>query len=339
MLGIKAWPSKEPWQQEGKTMPNEIPLRKLVIIGSGPAGCTAAIYASRAGMQPLVFAGGPSMSDAQRVPGGQLTTTTEVENFPGFPEGVQGPELMQRMQKQAERLGAQWLLENVQKVDFSKRPFLVEGEGTRVLAKTLIIATGASAKWLGAKGEDTYRNKGVSACATCDGFFFKGQEVAVIGGGDTAMEEASFLTNFCASVTLIHRREAFRASLAMQQRVQRNPKIKTILGVVVEEILGNGKEVKGLLLKNPKTGEKTTLPISGVFIAIGHTPVTELVEGALDKQENGYLKLKPGSTHTNLEGVFACGDVADARYRQAVTAAGTGCMAALDAERYLMELG
>jgi thioredoxin reductase (NADPH) len=290
-------------------------------------------------MQPLVFAGGPSLSDAQRVPGGQLTTTTEVENFPGFPEGVQGPELMQRMQKQAERLGAQWLLENAQKIDFSKKPFLVEGESMRVLAETLIVATGASAKWLGAKGEDTYKNKGVSACATCDGFFFKGQEVAVIGGGDTAMEEASFLTNFCASVTLVHRREVFRASLAMQQRVQRNPKIKTVLGVVVEEILGDGKEVKGLLLKNPKTGEKTMLPVSGVFIAIGHTPVTELVDGVLDKQENGYLKLKPGSTHTNLEGVFACGDVADARYRQAVTAAATGCMAALDAERYLMELG
>ena len=320
-------------------MSKEIPLRKLVIIGSGPAGCTAAIYASRAGMQPLVFAGGPSLTDAQRVPGGQLTTTTEVENFPGFPEGIQGPELMQRMQKQAERLGAQWLLENVQKIDFSKKPFLLEGESTHVMAEAVIVATGASAKWLGAKGEDTYKNKGVSACATCDGFFFKGQEVAVIGGGDTALEEASFLTNFCASVTLVHRREEFRASKAMQERIRRNPKIKTALGVVVEEILGDGKEVKGLLLKNPKTGEKTTLPVRGVFIAIGHTPVTELVEGVLEKQENGYLKLKPGSTHTSVEGVFACGDVADARYRQAITAAATGCMAALDAERYLMERG
>jgi len=319
-------------------MSNEIPLRKLVIIGSGPAGCTAAIYAARAAMQPLVFAGGPSELDAQRVPGGQLTTTTEVENFPGFPEGIQGPELMQRMQQQAERLGAQWLLENVQRIDFSKRPFLVEGENTRVLAKSLIVATGATAKWLGAKGEDTYKNKGVSACATCDGFFFKGKEVAVVGGGDTAMEEAAFLTNFCTLVTLVHRREEFRASKAMQQRIRKNPKIKLALGVVVEEILGDGKEVKGLLLKNPKTGEKTTLPVSGVFMAIGHTPVTELVEGVLEKQENGYLKLKPGSTHTNLEGVFACGDVADARYRQAITAAATGCMAALDAERYLMEL-
>jgi len=320
-------------------MSHEIPLRKLVIVGSGPAGCTAAIYASRAGMQPLVFAGGPSALDAQRVPGGQLTTTTEVENFPGFPEGIQGPELMQRMQAQAERLGAQWLLENVQKIDFSKKPFLVEGESTRTWAQAVILATGASAKWLGVKGEDTYRNKGVSACATCDGFFFKGREVAVIGGGDTAMEEASFLTNFCASVTLVHRREEFRASKAMQERVQRNPKIKTVLGAVVEEILGDGKEVKGLLLKTPKTGEETVLPVSGVFIAIGHTPVTELAEGVLDKQENGYLKVKPGSTHTNVEGVFACGDVADARYRQAITAAATGCMAALDAERYLMELG
>jgi thioredoxin reductase (NADPH) len=215
---------------------------------------------------------------------------------------------------------------------------MVEGESTRVLAKALIIATGASAKWLGAKGEDAYRNKGVSACATCDGFFFKGQEVAVIGGGDTAMEEASFLTNFCSSVTLVHRREEFRASKAMQQRIRKNPKIKMALGVVVEEILGDGKEVKGLLLKNPKTGEKTTLPVSGVFVAIGHTPVVELVEGVLEKQESGYLKTRPGSTHTSLEGVFACGDVADARYRQAITAAGTGCMAALDAERYLMEL-
>jgi len=320
-------------------MTQEIPLRKLVIIGSGPAGCTAAIYASRAAMQPVVFAGGPSLTDAQRVPGGQLTTTTEVENFPGFPEGIQGPELMQRMQAQAERLGAQWLLENVQNIDFSKRPFLVEGENTRVLAKALIIATGACAKWLGVKGEDTYRNKGVSACATCDGFFFKGREVAVIGGGDTAMEEACFLTNFCARVTLVHRREEFRASKAMQERLHRNPKIKTVLGAVVEEILGDGKEVKGLLLKNLKTGEETILPVSGVFMAIGHTPVTELAEGVLEKQENGYLKVKPGSTHTNVEGVFACGDVADARYRQAVTAAATGCMAALDAERYLMELG
>jgi len=320
-------------------MSNEIPLRKLVIIGSGPAGCTAAIYASRAGMQPLVFAGGPSETDAQRVPGGQLTTTTEVENFPGFPEGIQGPELMQRMQAQAERLGAQWLLENVLKIDYSKKPFFVEGEHTRVLAEAVILATGASAKWLGAKGEDTYKNKGVSACATCDGFFFKGREVAVIGGGDTALEEASFLTNFCSCVTLVHRREEFRASKAMQERIRKNPKIKTALGVVVEEILGDGKEVKGLLLKNPKTGEEKILPVSGVFIAIGHTPVTELAEGVLDKQENGYLKLKPGSTHTNVEGVFACGDVADARYRQAITAAATGCMAALDAERYLMGLG
>ncbi|MCL2626314.1 MAG: thioredoxin-disulfide reductase [Cystobacterineae bacterium] len=320
-------------------MSKEIPLRKLVVIGSGPAGCTAAIYAARAAMQPLVFAGGPSLSDAQRVPGGQLTTTTEVENFPGFPDGIMGPELMQRMQQQAERLGAQVLLENVQRVDFSKRPFLLEGEKTSVLAQALIIGTGASAKWLGVKGEDTYRNRGVSACATCDGFFFRGQEVAVVGGGDTAMEEALFLSNMCTSVTLVHRREEFRASQAMQQRVHNNPKIKMALGVVIEEILGNGKEATGLLLKNLKTGVLTTLPVNGIFIAIGHSPVTELVEGVLDKQENGYLKVKPGSTHTSLEGVFACGDVADARYRQAITAAASGCMAALDAERYLMELG
>ncbi|MCL2012837.1 MAG: thioredoxin-disulfide reductase [Cystobacterineae bacterium] len=319
-------------------MPHEMPLQKVVIIGSGPAGCTAAIYAARAAMQPLVFAGGPSLSDAQRVPGGQLTTTTEVENFPGFPEGVEGPELMQRMHQQAKRLGAQWLLENVQKIDFSKKPFLIEGESTRVLAQTIIIATGACAKWLGAKGEDTYRNKGVSACATCDGFFFKGKEVAVVGGGDTAMEEALFLANLCSRVTVVHRREAFRASQAMQQRVRKNPKIKMALGVVVEEILGNGQEATGLLLKNLETGVQSTLPVQGVFMAIGHSPVTELVEGVLQKQENGYLKLKPGSTHTSLEGVFACGDVADARYRQAITAAATGCMAALDAERYLMEL-
>ncbi len=312
-------------------------VHKVTIIGSGPAGYTAAIYAARANLKPVMFAGGPADSDPARVPGGQLMITNDVENYPGFPESVTGPDLMERFKGQAERFGTVVHMENVVKVDFSKRPFHLIGENHETHSQTVIIATGASAKWLGVKGEDTFKNKGVSACATCDGFFYKEQDVLVVGGGDTAMEEATYLTKMCRSVTVIHRRETLRASAIMQERAMRNPKIKFLWNSAIEEIVGDAKGVTGARVKNFKTHETNLVTATGVFVAIGHVPTTELFKGLIQMHDNGYLKVKAGSTATNIEGVFACGDVADSYYRQAVTAAGTGCMAAIDAERWMTE--
>lgn len=313
--------------------------RKVVIIGSGPAGYTAAIYAARANLSPVVFAGGPSESDNRRVPGGQLMITTEVENFPGFAEGVSGPDLMEKFQKQAERFQATVHMENVVSIDLSRRPFHVKGESHEVLAQSLIIATGASAKWLNAKGETEYMNRGVSACATCDGFFFKGKDVIVVGGGDTAMEEATYLSKMCASVTVVHRRDSLRASKIMQERAQSNPKIRFVWDSGIEEIVGDAKGVKGVVVKNLKTNETKLLEAKGVFVAIGHQPTTELFKDRLKLKDNGYLWVEPGTARTSLEGVFAAGDVCDSTYRQAITAAGTGCMAAIEAERWMTEHG
>ncbi len=312
-------------------------LQKVTIIGSGPAGYTAAIYAARANLKPVMFAGGPAEADPARVPGGQLMITNDVENYPGFPEAVTGPDLMERFKGQAERFGTKVHLENVVKVDFSKRPFHIIGESQEVLSQTVIVATGAAAKWLNVKGEDMFKNKGVSACATCDGFFYKEQDVLVVGGGDTAMEEATYLAKMCRSVTVIHRRDTLRASAIMQDRAKKNPKIKFLWNSAIEEIVGDAKGVTGALVKNFTTNETHQVTATGVFVAIGHVPTTELFKGILDMHDNGYLQVKPGSTLTNIEGVFACGDVADHYYRQAVTAAGTGCMAAIDAERWMTE--
>jgi thioredoxin reductase (NADPH) len=313
--------------------------RKVVIIGSGPAGYTAAIYAARANLAPVVFAGGPSEHDARRVPGGQLMITTEVENYPGFPEGVTGPELMERFQKQAERFKSVVHMENVVKVDFSKRPFHVKGESAEYLAQSVIIATGASAKWLDVKGETEFMNRGVSACATCDGFFFKNTDVLVVGGGDTALEEATYLSKLCSQVTVVHRRDSLRASKIMQERALANPKIRFVWDSAIEEIIGGPKGVTGAVLKNLKTGEKQQLAAKGVFVAIGHQPTTELFKDVLKLQPNGYLWVHPGTARTSHEGVFAAGDVCDSTYRQAITAAGTGCMAAIEAERWMTEHG
>jgi thioredoxin reductase (NADPH) len=312
-------------------------VHKVCIVGSGPAGYTAAIYAARANLEPVMFAGGPTEHDPARVPGGQLMITTDVENYPGFPEAVTGPELMERFQKQAQRFGTMVYMENVTKIDFSKRPFHVKGESQELEAKTLIIATGATAKYLGVKGEDFYKNRGVSACATCDGAFYKNMDVLVVGGGDTAMEEASYLTKMCKSVTLIHRRDSLRASKIMQKRVLENPKVTPIWNTVVEEVVGDGKGMTGAVVRNVKTNEVMQVQAHGLFVAIGHVPNTDLLKDALELQENGYVKTVPGSTRTNIPGVFACGDVQDHYYRQAVTAAGTGCMAAIDAERWMTE--
>ncbi len=302
-------------------------IENVVILGTGPAGLTAAIYAARANLKPLCVEG--------IQPGGQLTITSEVENFPGFPEGVQGPELMDHFRKQAERFGTRFKQGDVQKVDLTQKPFVLSlADGSEVKTKTLIICTGASAKLLGLPAERKLMGKGVSACATCDGFFFRNQDIAVVGGGDTAMEEANFLTRFAKSVTLIHRRDTFRASKVMQDRVLSNPKIKVIYDTAVEEILGEN-EVVGLKLKNLKTGAVSDLSVTGFFVAIGHQPNTKLFNGQLEMDETGYLKVQTGSTKTKIPGVFAAGDVADHYYRQAITAAGTGCMAAIDAERYL----
>jgi thioredoxin reductase (NADPH) len=307
--------------------------RKVIIIGSGPAGFTAALYASRANLNPLIFEG--------LQPGGQLTITTEVENYPGFEHGIQGPELMEVMRKQALRFGAESLYKIITKVDFSKRPFTLWADDEQYTADAVIVSTGASAQWLGLPSEKEYSGYGVSACATCDGFFFRNQEVYVVGGGDTAMEEANFLTKFASKLTLVHRRDEFRASKVMQDRVLKNPKVSVEWNTVVEEVLGvtenNKKKMTGLKLKNVKTGEIKQVKADGLFLAIGHKPNTDLFKGILDLHENGYLKVQPGTTKTNIEGVFAAGDVADHYYRQAITAAGTGCMAALDAERWLAE--
>ncbi|QRN94894.1 thioredoxin-disulfide reductase [Archangium violaceum] len=314
-------------------------INKVTIIGSGPAGYTAAIYAARANLQPVMFAGGPTLDDPQRVPGGQLMVTTDVENYPGFPEGITGPEMMERFQKQAERFGTVIHMENVVKVDFSKRPFFIQGESASCYSDTVIIATGATAKWLGVKGEDTFKNRGVSACATCDGAFFKKQDVLVVGGGDTAMEEATYLAKIVNSVTLVHRRDTLRASKVMQERALNNPKIKFMWDSAVDEVVGNDRGMTGAVVRNLKTGDTKLVEATGLFVAIGHTPNTGLFQGVLETHQNGYLKTEPGSTRTNIPGVFACGDVQDSYYRQAITAAGTGCMAAIDAERWLIEHG
>ena len=271
--------------------------------------------------------------------GGQLMITTEVENYPGFAEGVTGPELIAVMRKQAERFGTRFITRNVTEVDFGARPFKVTVGKETYLGDSLIISTGASARWLNLPSEQQYRNRGVSACATCDGAFFKGVEVAIVGGGDTAMEEAQFLTRFATKVHLIHRKDTFRASKIMQDRVKKHPKIEIVWNNEVTEVLGNGKSVTGLKLKNTVNGEAGQLAVEGLFVAIGHVPNTKVFKGALDANENGYLVTKTGSTYTNIPGVFACGDVQDHVYRQAITAAGTGCMAAIDCERWLEGLG
>ncbi len=312
---------------------------KVTIIGSGPAGYTAAIYAARANLSPVMFAGGPSESDSRRVPGGQLMITTDVENYPGFPESVTGPNLMEMFQKQAERFGTKIHMENVLSVDWSKRPFHIKGESAEYLSESIILATGASAKWLNVKGENEFMNRGVSACATCDGFFFKKLDVIVVGGGDTAMEEANYLSKMCSSVTVVHRRHDLRASKIMQERALQNPKIRFVWDSAIDEIVGDEKGVSGAIVKNLKTGDTTKLDSKAVFVAIGHQPTTELFKTALKLQSNGYVWVEPGTAKTRLEGVFACGDVADATYRQAITAAGTGCMAAIENERWMTEQG
>lgn len=306
-------------------------VEKVIIIGSGPAGLTAAIYSARARLNPFMIEGEEA--------GGQLMITTEVENYPGFEHGVTGPELVAVMRKQAERFGTRFLTRNVTNVDFSTRPYKVTVGKDEYFAKTIIITTGASAKYLGLPSEKQYMNRGVSACATCDGAFFKDVEVAVVGGGDTAMEEANFLTRFASKVHVIHRSESFRASKIMFERAKKNPKINFIMNTAVEEVVGDGKSVTGLKLKNTKTSETNEMKVQGLFIAIGHQPNTKVFGGQLETNEAGYLKTKPGTTYTNKEAVFAAGDVQDPHYRQAITAAGTGCMAAIDAERWLEAQG
>ncbi|MFA6025265.1 MAG: thioredoxin-disulfide reductase [Ignavibacteriaceae bacterium] len=304
---------------------------KVIIIGSGPAGLTAALYTARANMSPFVLEG--------MQPGGQLTITTDVENYPGFEHGIQGPELMDIMRKQAIRVGADCQFKEATEVDFSKRPFTVKSYDEVFTADTVIIATGASAKLLGIPSEGNYMGHGVSACATCDGFFFKNQKVLIVGGGDTAMEEANYLSHHASEVVLIHRREAFRSSKIMSERTEKNPKISMMLNKVVKEVLGTEeggrKQMTAVLLEDTVTKEVSEVKADGLFIAIGHQPNTKLFKGVLDMDEVGYLKVTPGSTYTNIPGVFAAGDVADKTYRQAVTAAGSGCMAAIDAERWL----
>jgi thioredoxin reductase (NADPH) len=316
----------------------DLAIRNVIIMGSGPAGMTAAIYTARANLNPLVIEGQPSSTSDQ--PGGQLMLTSEIENFPGFIEGLAGPELMGNMRSQAQRFGAEFLTTKVEKVDFSSRPFKLwasdpaSGEEVQFEARSVIVATGARSLMLGLPAEQRLLSRGVSTCATCDGFFFRGKEIAVIGGGDSALEEAIFLTKFGESVTVVHRRKELRASKIMQDRAFKNPKIKFVWDSVVVDIAGDST-VEGIHLKNVLTGEVSYLPVKGVFVAIGHVPNTTLFAGQLDMDENGYLLTETGSTATNIPGVFASGDAQDHKYRQAVTAAGTGCMAAIDAERWL----
>lgn len=301
---------------------------KVLIIGSGPAGYTAAIYAARAALSPVLYTG--------MQPGGQLTTTNEVENFPGYPQGIKGPEMMIDLQKQAERFGTRVFFEMVTAADLKSYPFKVSiGDGKTMEALSVIIATGATAKYLGLESEKTYANRGVSACATCDGYFFREQRVAVVGGGDSAAEEAAYLSHLCKEVHLIVRRGEMRASVIMQKRVKNTSNIFIHWNTETEEIEGNGERVTGLRVFDNITGEKKVIPVEGVFLAIGHQPNTSLFEGQLDMDEGGYIKVRPGSAITGIPGVFAVGDVADRVYRQAVTAAGTGCMGALDAEKFL----
>ena len=314
------------------------PVRDVIIIGSGPAGLTAAIYAARANLSPLVIEGEPSSNSDQ--PGGQLMLTTDIENFPGFIEGLAGPELMANMRAQAARFGADYLTTKVTRVELSERPFKVwapdpsTGSETEFRARTVIVATGARSLMLGLESEQRLLSRGVSTCATCDGFFFRGQDIAVVGGGDSALEEAIFLTKFGETVTVIHRRKELRASKIMQDRAFKNPKIRFLWDTVVTDVAGDTK-VEGLHLRNTVTQEDSYLPVSGLFVAIGHVPNTAVFQGQLDMDETGYLTTRAGSSATNIEGVFACGDVQDHVYRQAITAAGSGCMAAIDAERWL----
>ena len=306
-------------------------IHKTIIIGSGPAGLTAAIYAARANLNPIVFEGNQ--------PGGQLTITTDVENYPGFPDGVLGPDMMDLFRKQAQKFGAECFYKHVSKVDFSSSPFKVYVQDEEYLAESVIISTGASARMLGLAAEKELMGYGVSTCATCDGYFFKEKEIVVIGGGDSAMEEASFLTKFASKVTLIHRREEFRASKIMIDRVLDNPKIEIIKNAVVTDILGSQKDgVSNILLKDTIDGKERNFDCDGVFYGIGHEPNTNQFKGMINLDDQGYIITNPGSTLTNVAGVFACGDVQDSHYRQAVTAAGSGCMAAIDAEKYLEDL-
>ena len=303
---------------------------RLIILGSGPAGLTAAIYAARANLKPVLVHG--------IQPGGQLTITTEVENYPGFPEGIQGPEVMELFKKQAERFESQFIEGEVVSCDLSKRPFQLQmGDSANLSCDALIIATGASAKWLGLDSEQKFMNRGVSACATCDGFFFRNQDVAVVGGGDTALEEALYLSNLCRSVTVIHRRGELRASKIMQVRALKNEKITILWHTTVEEVLGDDSGMTGLRLRNLQSGSSKEQEFTGMFVAIGHQPNTGIFQEQLSLNENGYIIVQAGSTFTSVEGVFASGDSQDFVYRQAVTAAGTGCMAAIDAERWLAE--
>jgi len=305
---------------------------KVLIIGSGPAGYTAAIYAARANLSPTLVTG--------HEPGGQLMVTTDVENYPGFADVIQGPWLMEQMKKQAEHVGTHLVTDYIKEVDFNSRPFKAFGDsGTLYTAATVIISTGAKARWLGLPSEEKFRGKGVSACATCDGFFFKNKEVAIVGGGNTAAEEAISLTNFCSKVTLIHRRDSLKAEKILQDRFFKNPKINVIWDTVIEEVVGDNMGMTGLKLKNLKTQKESTLNAHGLFVAIGHDPATELFKGKLKMDASGYILKAPDSTATEIPGVFAAGDVADHVYRQAVTAAGMGCMAALEADRFLAAQG
>ena len=305
--------------------------RKLIILGSGPAGCSAAIYAGRSQLKPMLISG--------MQPGGQLTITTEVENYPGFADQIQGPWLMEQMQKQAENCDTELVTDHIKTAHLQERPFRLEGEsGKTYTCDSLIIATGASAKWLGMESEEAFKGKGVSACATCDGAFFRNQEVIVVGGGNTAKEEALFLSNIASKVTILHRRDEFRGEKILSDRIEANPKIEVMWHTTLDEVLGDNMGMTGARVKNVQTGETTDLEATGLFVAIGHQPNTDLFKGQLDMDDVGYIQVPAGTVNTNIEGVFAAGDVADDVYRQAVTAAGLGCMAALDANRYLEEL-
>ena len=305
---------------------------RVIIIGSGPAGLTAAIYTARANLAPFVIEGEPSSTSDQ--PGGQLMLTTDVENFPGFPEGIMGPELMMRFRDQAARFGATFLTGKATKVEFGEKPLKVHVRDEIFTADSVIISTGAQSLMLGLEAEERLIGHGLSTCATCDGFFFRGKEIAVVGGGDSAIEEASFLTKFASKVTLIHRRDSFRASKIMQDRALSNPKIEMLWNTAVTDIVGKD-QLESISLKNTVTGEESSMAVAGLFIAIGHRPNTDVFKGVIDMEDNGYLITRPDSTYTNIEGVFACGDVKDHVYRQAITAAGSGCMAAIDTERWL----
>lgn len=304
---------------------------RCLIIGSGPAGYTAAIYAARADLKPVLYEG--------LQPGGQLTTTTEIDNFPGYPEGITGTELMEDLKKQALRFGTDVRFGIITEVDFSKRPFIIKSDDGKILeAEAVIIATGATAKWLGIPSEEKFRGYGVSACATCDGFFYRGKDVAIVGGGDTAAEEATYLAKLCRKVYLIHRRDELRASKAMQAKVVNTPNLEVMWSHTPKEILGDDKGVNGVLLQNLKTGQDVKIDVDGFFVAIGHTPNSDIFKGQIDLYEDGYIRTTPGSTRTSVEGVFAAGDVQDHHFRQAITAAGSGCMAAIETERFLSSI-